>query len=141
MAEIQREALNVELCAPESDAVHLEASEVVVPGADGVFTVLPEHTPLLSTLGIGVLEVRDTAGKQHTFAVNGGFAEVVRNEVLVLTETVEGEGDIDPARADEARARAEKRLNQRDADLDLTRAEAALDRALARLQAQRRIGY
>ena len=133
--------LEVEVCAPERAPKRLEAAEVIVPGAEGVFSVLPGHTPLLSSLDVGVLIVYGVSGKEQFYAVNGGFAEVVHNKVLILTKTMEMSEEIDVKRATEARERAERRLKASDKDTDILRAEMALKRAIARLQTEKRISY
>ena len=141
MVEVQADRVQVEICAPERSPIRLEAREVVVPGAHGVFTVLPGHTTLLSTLASGTLVVYDTEGKEQFFAVHGGFAEVNFNRIVVLTVTAETDDEIDVKRAEAALERAEQRLKQRDEKLDFARAEAALERALARLLTHQRKSY
>jgi len=137
---VELDKLNVTMASPASKPLEMEADELIVPGADGLFTLLPGHTPLLSTLSTGVLVLHGTDGSQHFYAVNGGFAEVVHNKVLILAHTIESADQIDVSRAEEARERAERRLNQRDEEIDMSRAEAALFRSLARLKASRKEG-
>jgi F-type H+-transporting ATPase subunit epsilon len=134
-------SLRVELCAPECDPSEFEAHEAVIPGAMGVFTVLPGHTPMLSTLGTGVVYVRCADGAERYFAVNGGFVQIVKDRLLVLAQTAESESEVDAERAKAALERAEKRLDQRDEPIDTARAEAALARAMARLQTTARQGF
>ena len=108
--------------------------EVVVPGSEGYFGVLPGHAPLLATLGIGELTYRIGSEERHV-AVSGGFAEVRNDKVIVLADTAELPQDIDRARAERARDRAEQRLSGRMQDeTDYARAAAALARALTRIQ-------
>lgn len=126
----------VELAAMGKPAVHLDVSEIAIPGEFGIFTVLPGHTPLLSALGIGVLVARPAKGEPQYFAVHGGFAEVTEDKVLVLAQTAEEAEEIDLARAEDARDRAERRLKAREEDIDSLRAELALHRALARIHAK-----
>ncbi len=133
--------LHLEICAPEKPQFILEVTEVVVPGAAGVFAVHPEHTPLLSTLTPGVLIASDAEGNAHHFAVHGGFAEVMPDRVVVLASFYEPGDDIDPERATEAQERAQTRLRKPPEDLDWERAERALARALARLGAHSKRGY
>ncbi len=128
--------LQLEITAPERDPIHLEVAEVVVPGSEGVFSVLPGHTPLLSTLKTGVV-AGYVNNEPEFFAVNGGFAEVMDNRVVILTETVEHVDEIDVTRAQAARDRAGRWLKQKEG-VDVARAEAALERSLARLQAHAR---
>ena len=133
--------LQVRLVAPEKEATELHAVEVIVPGGQGVFSVRPNHTNVLSTLTPGVLVVYDADGNEQFFAVSGGFIEVNGNRVVVLADAVEPGETIDIPRAEAARDRAEKRLGKRPEEVDMLRAEFALHRAVARLSAQRREGY
>jgi F-type H+-transporting ATPase subunit epsilon len=126
--------LRLELTTPTRLVVSEEADEVVVPGADGYFGVLPGHAPFLTTLGIGELTYR-IGRDEHHLAVSGGFAEVRNDKVIVLADTAERPEDIDQARAQRARERAEQRLSGRtQEEVDFVRAQCALARALVRLQ-------
>lgn len=126
--------LTIEIATPTRLAVSETVDEVVAPGIQGYFGVLPGHAPFLTTLGIG--EVLYRVGRdERSLAVSGGFAEVRNDKVIVLADTAERPEEIDRARAERARERAEQRLGGRSAeDVDFTRAAAALARALARLQ-------
>ena len=128
------ERLTLELATPSRMVVAETVDEVVVPGSEGYFGVLPGHAPLLATLGIGELTYRVGREERHV-AVAGGFAEVRNDKVIVLADTAELPQDIDRARAERARERAEQRLSGRSQDdIDYTRAAAALARALIRIQ-------
>lgn len=128
------ERLTLELATPTRMVVAETVDEVVVPGSEGYFGVLPGHAPLLATLGIGELTYRIGREERHV-AVSGGFAEVRNDKVIVLADTAELPQDIDRARAERARARAEQRLSGRAQDeIDYARAGAALARALTRIQ-------
>jgi F-type H+-transporting ATPase subunit epsilon len=128
------ERLTLELATPTRLVVSAEADEVVVPGGQGYFGVLPGHAPMLAALGIG--EVIYRIGRdEHHVAVSGGFAEVRNDKVIILADSAETPADIDRARAELARERAEARLSGRNQEeIDYTRAAAALARALTRLQ-------
>jgi F-type H+-transporting ATPase subunit epsilon len=126
--------LALELATPSRLVVTATADEVVIPGADGYFGVLPGHAPLLALLGVGDLTYR-TGREEHHLAVSGGFAEVGPERVTILAETAERPEEIDAGRARSARKRAEGRLGGRLAgDTDFPRAMQALARAQARLQ-------
>ena len=130
------ERLTLELATPSRLVVSAEADEVVIPGSQGYFGVLPGHAPLLATLGIGEVTYRVGRDEFHVAAA-GGFAEVRNDKVIILADTAETPADIDRARAERARDRAEARLAGRGAtqeEIDYTRAMAALARALTRLQ-------
>jgi F-type H+-transporting ATPase subunit epsilon len=126
--------LTLELATPTRLVVSAEVDEVVVPGSLGYFGVLPGHAPLLATLGIGEVTYRIGREERHV-AVSGGFAEVRNDKVIILADTAETPTDIDRARAEQARDRAEARLAGRGQDeVDYARAAAALARAQTRLQ-------
>jgi F-type H+-transporting ATPase subunit epsilon len=127
--------LALELATPTRLVVSTEVDEVVVPGSLGYFGVLPGHAPLLATLGIGELTYRLGRDEYHV-AVSGGFAEVRNDKVIVLADAAESPADIDRARAEKARDRAEARLRggASQDEIDYTRAACALARALTRLQ-------
>jgi F-type H+-transporting ATPase subunit epsilon len=131
-------ALTVEVATPSRLVVSEPVDEVVVPGIEGYFGVLPGHAPLLSTLGIGELTYRIGRDEYH-LAVAGGFAEVRNDKVIVLADTAERPTEIDRARAERARERAERRLGGRSQEeIDYTRCAAALARALTRLHVSSR---
>ncbi|MDO4539559.1 MAG: F0F1 ATP synthase subunit epsilon [Syntrophomonadaceae bacterium] len=125
----------LEVITPEKILFRDEAQFAVVPEITGELGVLKNHAPVLAALKTGVLRYTDTGGTVHKMAVNGGFMEVVYNEVKVLTETAERAEDIDVARAMAARDRAMQRLQARDDGVNVTRAEAALQRSISRLKA------
>jgi F-type H+-transporting ATPase subunit epsilon len=128
------ERLTLELATPTRMVVAETVDEVVVPGSEGYFGVLPGHAPLLATLGIGELTYRIGRDERHV-AIAGGFAEVRNDKVIVLADTAEHPQDIDRARAERARDRAEQRLAGRAQDeVDYARAAAALARAQTRIQ-------
>jgi F-type H+-transporting ATPase subunit epsilon len=129
------ERLTVELATPTRMVVAAEVDEVVVPGSEGYFGVLPGHAPFLATLGIGELTYR-VGRDEHHVALACGFAEVRNDKVIILADVAETPADIDRARAEAARERAEARLAGRAGqdETNYARAMAALARALTRLQ-------
>ena len=127
--------IRLEILAPERPKETLEVVKVLIPGADGIFTVLKDHTPVLSTLAPGVLVGYDVNDTEHYFAVNGGCANVNDNTVTVLAEAFEPGQDVDLVRAQSAHARAEKKIAKPTDDLDLARAEFAIARSIARIGA------
>ena len=98
--------LTLEVATPSRLVIGEQVDEVVVPGIEGYFGVLPGHAPLLSTLGIGELTYRIGRDERHA-TVSGGFCEVRNDKVIVLADSAELPGDIDRARAERARDRAE----------------------------------
>ncbi len=120
--------------SPEGQVVKEEVEFVVLPGESGELGILPNHAPLIAGLQIGVM--RYTAnGSVRKLALSGGFIEVGYNKATVLADTAEPGDMIDLARALAAKERAEKRLTQRTAEIDLRRAEFALRKAVARISA------
>lgn len=111
---------------------------VVAPGADGEMGILPHHAPLLTALKTGVLKVRHS-GHEDFFAIAGGFMEVQPDLVTVLADAAEASDEIDVARAEEARRRAEESLKNapRESEAHL-QAEAALRRSTLRLTVAKR---
>lgn len=126
--------LTLEIATPARAVVTETVDEVVAPGSEGYFGVLPGHAPFLTTLGIGEVTYRIGPDQFH-LAAAGGFAEVRNDKVILLADTAERPEEIDGARAERARERAAQRLSGRaQEEVDFTRAAAALARALARLQ-------
>ena len=130
--------LLLELTTPTRLVVSEQADEVVAPGSEGYFGVLPGHAPLLATLGAGELMYRQGA-REHYLAVSGGFAEVRDDRVIVLADTAERPEEIDRARAERARQRAEQQLSGTSREeVDYAGCAAELARAQARLQVSAR---
>jgi F-type H+-transporting ATPase subunit epsilon len=133
------EAIQLVIVTPQRQLLRESVAEVQLPGANGYLGVLPGHAPLITELGIGELSYHDLSGKESAYlAIIRGFAEVLPDRVTVLAETAELAHEIDLARADAARARAEKRLASGDTNIDWDRASVSLQRALIRIQVARR---
>ena len=129
------EPIELIVVTPERQLLRQAVAEVQLPGADGYLGVLPGHAPLMTEIGIGELSYPGAAGKESVhLALVRGFAEVLPDRVTVLAETAERAEEIDLARAEAARARAEKRLASGDTNIDWDRASVALQRALIRIQ-------
>jgi F-type H+-transporting ATPase subunit epsilon len=129
--------LALEIVTPERPLVRETVAEVALPGTEGELGILPGHTPLLTTLKVGVLWYRQGETK-HYVAVSQGFAEVLPDRVTVLAQGAERAEDIDVARAEAAKQRAELRLTKPGPDTDLELARDALAKATVRLQAAAR---
>ena len=131
-------SIRLEFVTPERPLAAEEVDEVVLPGEDGDFGVLPGHAPLLAALRIGMMWYRKGSEKHYAF-LNGGFAEVVPERVSVLAQIAERAEDIDEARAEAAKRRAEERLAKAAAinDADYEAARLSAMRAIARLQIAR----
>jgi len=118
--------------------VNEQVDEVEIPGITGYFGVLPGHTPLLASLNAGELWYRQGTTTQY-LAIAFGFAEVEPDSVTILTRIAEKGTDIDIARAEAARKRAEERLAKPPIDIDFERARIALLKSLTRLRVAERI--
>ena len=129
--------LDLHIVSADRALVDARVDEVEIPGADGYFGVLPGHTPLLALLGAGELWYR-RGGEKHFFAIAFGFAEVQPDRVTILAEIAEPAHEIDIARAEAAKKRAEERLARPPIDIDFERARIALMKALMRLQVSSR---
>src|SRR5436309_5145665 len=131
MADINK--LHVDIVTVEGRRFKGDADFVVAPGAAGELGILPRHIPLLTPLKAGAVKVRN-GSEEQLFFVSGGFLEVRPDEVTVLADAAERADDIDEARAEEARRRAESLLQQKLSDADHAAATTALARAEARLR-------
>src|SRR4051794_18386029 len=120
--------IRLQIVAPDRALVNETVDEVEIPGADGYFGVLPGHTPLLAMLGAGEMWYRQGTEKTY-LALAFGFAEVQPDRVAVLAMTAERPEDIDVARAETAKKRAEERLARPTIDMDAERARIALMKA------------
>ena len=130
-------SLKFEIVTAERVVYSDDVDVVIAPGIEGQLGILPNHAPLLTTLQPGELVVRKGSEEAAIF-VSGGFLEVMQNRVTVLADTAERVDEIDIARAEEAKRRAEERLRLRPTDIDSARADAALRRALVRLKVAER---
>ena len=109
-----------------------EVDVIVAPGIDGEMAILPHHAPLMTTLRPGELRVRQ-GGEEFSLAITGGFLEVRPDRVTILADAAERAEEINIARAEEAKRRAEERL-RRPGEVDAARAEAAVRRSLIRIK-------
>jgi len=127
--------IHLEIVTPDRALVREEVDEVQLPGAEGYFGVLPGHTPLLASLHVGELWYRTGSEKKY-LAIAFGFVEVLPDRVTVLAQIAEHPEDIDVARAEAAKKRAEERLAAGTSrpDMDFERARVALMKSLIRLQ-------
>jgi F-type H+-transporting ATPase subunit epsilon len=133
------EFIELVVVTPEKQLLRQSTKEVQLPGAEGYLGILPGHAPLITELGIGELSYHDASGKESVhLAIIRGFAEVLPDRVTVLAETAEFAADIDIARAEAAKARAEQRLTSGDTNIDWDRVTVALQRALIRIQVARK---
>ena len=131
----------LDIVTPERKLVSAEVDEVTAPGFYGEFGVLPQHTPYLCQLGVGVLSYR-TGSARYFVSVIEGYAEVGPDKITVLAEHAERAEDIDAERAQESRQRAQERMTGQKSgeELDFDRAELSLKRAIARISVANQSG-
>lgn len=126
------DTFQLEIVTPEKMVVRDAAEEMQIPGKNGYLGILPGHAPLITELGVGEISYR-AEGATHHLCIAWGFAEVLPHKVTILAETAERAEEIDVARAQRARQRAEERLRS-GGEVDYDRALVALERATTRLE-------
>ena len=131
--------IRLEIVTAEGSVFSDDVDVVIAPGSEGEMAILPRHTPLMTTLKAGELRARK-GDEEFSLFVSGGFLEVRPDRVIILADTCERVEEIDIARAEEAKRRAEERMAERyEPGVDTARVEASLRRALMRLKmAERR---
>jgi F-type H+-transporting ATPase subunit epsilon len=130
--------LKLDIVTIERLAFSGDVDVVIAPGVQGELGILPRHAALITALSEGELRFRQGT-EEYSFAIGGGYLEVLDNEVTVLADSAEHAAEIDVARAEEARARAERLLREGPSDpVDRSMIEGALRRSKVRLKVARR---
>jgi len=134
------DTIELEIVTPDRKVLSVQVSEIVLPGIEGYFGVLPGHAPLLTQLGVGEITYRDASGT-HYLAVAEGAVEVLPDRVTILARLCESAREIDVARAREAKQRAEEAMKQaaKLSDQDMVLIETSLKKALTRLHVAGRV--
>ncbi len=122
----------LDIVTPEGAVFSGEVEHVRAPGVKGSFGVLPDHTPFITPLDIGVIEVR-IGGVEKRFATSGGLAEITSDQMKILAGTAEAAENIDIERAQEAVKRNRERIDKRIEGLDVERARRSMERSQNRL--------
>lgn len=130
--------IKFEIVTPERVLLKEEIAQITVSTRDGEITILPNHIPLVSVLKPGVAEVKKTDNTVSVLSITGGFIEVSRDKIIILADAAEHAAEIDLARAEEARRRAEETMKERVDKETFTAVSAELARALARTKAVKR---
>lgn len=117
-----------------------DVDEVVAPGSEGELAILPRHAAFITTLAPGEMRLLRSGAEEEVMAITGGFLEVRNNRVVVLADAAERADEIDVARAEAARRKAEETLREHEELADLAQTQAALMRALARLRVAEKRG-
>jgi F-type H+-transporting ATPase subunit epsilon len=130
--------IKLEIVTAERSVFSDDVDIVIAPGTQGQLGILPHHAPLMTTLSAGELIARKN-GNEYTLAIGGGYMEVRSDRVIVLADAAERAEEIDIARAEAAKRKAQERLAHPTSREEAFAAEAALHRALARLEVADRI--
>jgi len=125
--------IHLKIVTPKGIFLEDDVSELVVPGKDGDFGVQIGHTPFISSVRPGILKIYKN-DKLEIYSLMNGFVMVDIDKVRIFTEIIENPDNIDINRAERAKERAEKRLQEKKENIDLRRAEGSLRRAIARIQ-------
>ncbi len=126
-------SLKLEIVTPERSFFNDEVDMVIVRGLEGDLAIMKDRSPLITPLKIGKVRIMKD-GEERVAAVVDGYVTVSDNKATVITDSAEWPDEIDVERAEEARKRAEKRLEEKSDAIDTARAEAALKRSINRLE-------
>ena len=130
-------SLKLEIITPEEIAYSEDVDMVTLPGVEGQMGIFPQHVPLMTQMVPGEIIVRK-AGHDHSFAVGEGLVEITSDHVAVLTDLAVAADKIDEAKVEEARRRAQARLQEKLSDEEVAAVNSSLSRALAQLRVKRR---
>ena len=131
--------IHVDVVSAETLIFSGEAKFVALPGESGELGILPRHTPLITRIKPGTVRIEKADGSEEFVFVAGGILEVQPNLVTVLADTAIRGKDLDEAKAEEAKKRAEEALRNNDATIDYAVAQAELISAVAQLAAIRKL--
>ena len=129
--------LKLEIVTPEAKVYSEDVDMVTLPGIEGEMGIYPNHVPLMTQLVAGEVAVRK-GGQSNHLAVGDGFVEIRGDRVSIMTDMAVGADDIDLAKAEEARKRAEARLTEKIEDEEVAAVNASLAHSLAQLKVKRR---
>lgn len=125
--------IKIEVLQPHQTKIKDHYDHVIVPGIEGDFGVAEEHTPFITKVRPGMLKLFK-GSEEERYAIHDGFVTVENNVVRIVCEVIEKDDEIDISRAQAAKERAEKRLKSSEGEIDYRRAEIALKKALVRLK-------
>jgi len=126
---------HVDVVSAEEQIFSGEATFVALPGEAGELGIYPKHTPLITRIRPGAVRIQTTAGNEEFVFVAGGILEVQPNGVTVLADTAIRGGDLDEAKAQEAKRQAEELMQNQDSQIDYAKAQSELAAAIAQLAA------
>ncbi|MGN0374156.1 MAG: ATP synthase F1 subunit epsilon [Butyrivibrio sp.] len=125
--------LELEVMCPDRTFYHGNVTMVEFNTTEGYIGVYPEHIPLATVLASGIMTIHEENGDIKQAAVHEGFAKITQDKVMILAEIAEWPDEIDLNRAEEAKIRAERRLDGQESGMDIQRAEVALKKSLTRI--------
>ena len=128
--------IHLRIVTPTKELYNDDADMVIMRGKNGELGILKGHQPLITTLDYGLLRIKNDENELIS-TLFGGFVDVTPDNITILTDSAEWIDDIDLKRAEEAKKRAEERLNSKDSNIDVLRAELALKRAMLRLNSKK----
>jgi F-type H+-transporting ATPase subunit epsilon len=128
-----KDCFTLKIVTPERTFYEGSATMLEMNTTEGEMGVYPRHIPMTVIIAPGVLNIYEETGEVKKAALHAGFAEILPDQITILAEIIEWPSEIDEKRAEEARRRAEERLRTKAAGIDIIRAEAALHRALTRI--------
>ena len=129
--------LKLEIVTPEAKTYSEDVEMVTLPGVEGEMGIYPMHVPLMTQIVAGELAVRKD-GREYFLAIGEGFVEIAADKVAIMTDMAVRAEQIDEAKAEEARKRAESRLQEKLTDEETAMVSAALMHSLAQLKVKRR---
>ncbi|MDA3812676.1 MAG: ATP synthase F1 subunit epsilon [Candidatus Cloacimonetes bacterium] len=125
--------IHIKVIQPTQIRIDKEYDHVIIPGVDGDFGISFDHTPFITKIRTGVLQLFQNEMNEE-YAIHDGFVTVENNVVKIVCDTIERKDEIDSARAKASKERAEKRLKSSEENINFRRAEASLKKALVRLE-------
>jgi len=125
--------IHIKVIQPTKIRIDAEYDHIIVPGVDGDFGISFDHTPFITKVRTGVLQLFQN-DKSEDFAIHDGFVTVENNIVTIICDTIEKKNEIDIARAKASKERAEKRLKSSEDNINFRRAEASLKKSMVRLE-------
>ena len=132
-----KDIFTLKIITPDRIFYEGTAAMVEMNTTEGEIGVYPKHIPMTVIISPGILNIYEESGEIKKAALHAGFAEILPQQITILAETVEWPGEIDEKRAKEAKERAEERIRTKAAGIDIVRAQAALHRALTRINVLR----
>lgn len=127
-------SFKLEMVTPSKTVFSGEVFSFSAPGVMGGFQVLYNHAPMVSEIGIGEVKIKKSNGEELHYATSGGYAEVADNHVILLAETIEGAGEIEPERAEEAYQRSQAQLQGVASEETRREIKQAIERAKNRIR-------